>query len=998
MGNWPTEPPANNPLIIIDYYIYSRDPSDTVDLRAAYGGFSVARSPLYMLNALSIDDTKFGFTVDDADRVISFPYPPRVVSRAVGTGAWQAPIPVQGTIVYPPNPAFPGNGFWWPPLSVTYDYTQDWFLIPAHPSVLVWGPGVEATVMWNGIFLSMGGHLQDPDDPPTEAMQTKHFISGFELPHGGEGASFFTTPEGNFSGQAEHYCKDASRTPDGIGCAMRNSSVVIADHDMPGTGVSSSWERIYLRLRRAPTTGTIPTVFLQYVLTGGLFVISLRINGTGQIEIWTGTTFGTQALRGLFAFGENIWRRLDILLTLTNESPGPGTEAALEIFVDGAVAFSATALHLSAASNQRHTSNRLGGVAANNMELDIDDWFGATRPTLKTGFDFLFGSHCQLHGAKSFGTGHNGAAWTGNDYRTLMQNPVFAGQAELASSTSGARAELATDWDGNPDGPIALLRQVGVNAFIVGIASTRAGGAVTATLGWRIGSGGDVLAAITELTALDGNHKISNLMAGLTDIPELDTLEPVTTIYTKSTDVSTSTLKLMLVEALCLGSWGPEDDEDSDGPGLTDALGIHNGPFITSFLGREKPPPINTIAISGKTYVGNGTGQDVSIDMPAVHFLWIRHVTGAGGSFWLSSLLGPHDNFSDKTIAVNAAVRVKAEDDGTTTIQITGSNADSNQLGETYQVIAICDIMSRMMLNGAFRHIDATANDNTYFDPNFITEGMLIQRESLHSAGPVVACYWKGPGNAANNGSPLNAAETGNVATFTGAGEFQSRSTIQNVADCNTGYCALRHTDDSGVLYCAITSYVGDGTASRDIALALNGRRPMFGLVVPMNGAAYFRDPSHLTDTSSQASSFGIPTGTRIIGGGIDKIIVGLSLNTLGITYSVWVVPGGTDAGNGGWATNDTVMLGETGWDAPGFPDSPIYLPAPADIPADIAIVGEGGLTIGGSPGLTLLKDISGIYTIVPGKTDDTVYDRQTGQTSLDVKIPDPKVKTGFIP
>jgi hypothetical protein len=40
---------------------------------------------------------------------------------------------------------------------------------------------------------------------------------------------------------------------------------------------------------------------------------------------------------------------------------------------------------------------------------------------------------------------------------------------------------------------------------------------------------------------------------------------------------------------------------------------------------------------------------------------------------------------------------------------------------------------------------------------------------------------------------------------------------------------------------------------------------------------------------------------------------------------------------------------------------------------------------------------MSGIYTLVPGKTDDTVYDRQAGQTSVDLAIPDPTGKTGFV-
>jgi hypothetical protein len=47
----------------------------------------------------------------------------------------------------------------------------------------------------------------------------------------------------------------------------------------------------------------------------------------------------------------------------------------------------------------------------------------------------------------------------------------------------------------------------------------------------------------------------------------------------------------------------------------------------------------------------------------------------------------------------------------------------------------------------------------------------------------------------------------------------------------------------------------------------------------------------------------------------------------------------------------------------------------------------------------TLLTDGSGIYTLVPGKTSDTYYDRSTDPvTTIEIKIPDPFAKIGFIP
>lgn len=51
---------------------------------------------------------------------------------------------------------------------------------------------------------------------------------------------------------------------------------------------------------------------------------------------------------------------------------------------------------------------------------------------------------------------------------------------------------------------------------------------------------------------------------------------------------------------------------------------------------------------------------------------------------------------------------------------------------------------------------------------------------------------------------------------------------------------------------------------------------------------------------------------------------------------------------------------------------------------------------VGGSAILQFIGSPSGIYTLIPGKTNDTLYDR-TGVQSIDVKIPNPHVVTGFI-
>lgn len=64
----------------------------------------------------------------------------------------------------------------------------------------------------------------------------------------------------------------------------------------------------------------------------------------------------------------------------------------------------------------------------------------------------------------------------------------------------------------------------------------------------------------------------------------------------------------------------------------------------------------------------------------------------------------------------------------------------------------------------------------------------------------------------------------------------------------------------------------------------------------------------------------------------------------------------------------------------------------------NLVLIGSGGIKINSSVLEVLSVDVSGIYTIVKDKTNDTLYDRLAGSvTTEDFKIPDPFIKTGFI-
>ena len=55
------------------------------------------------------------------------------------------------------------------------------------------------------------------------------------------------------------------------------------------------------------------------------------------------------------------------------------------------------------------------------------------------------------------------------------------------------------------------------------------------------------------------------------------------------------------------------------------------------------------------------------------------------------------------------------------------------------------------------------------------------------------------------------------------------------------------------------------------------------------------------------------------------------------------------------------------------------------------------GIYLGGTATLQFIGDPSGIYTLVPGKLYDTLYERTPAAGSQDVKIPDPYIVTSYI-
>lgn len=346
--------------------------------------------------------------------------------------------------------------------------------------------------------------------------------------------------------------------------------------------------------------------------------------------------------------------------------------------------------------------------------------------------------------------------------------------------------------------------------------------------------------------------------------------------------------------------------------------GPHNTPYPrTPWAKRGLSAPIGTYICVGGTYVGNGTGQDLTFKQP-VHWLWIRPTSGSygGGALWLSSALGGHTGHQQGIIpgvTFAEADPLFVPGDGENVLQfqfrvrLAGADQDLNAVGVTYQYIAVSDPSMRYLITGSLAHKSSeTAIDNPLPVPDFTPEFLMLQAES-QSSTTTKSLYLKGPAQAA--GTLTNFSPAAPIAGLTfGTGKITSDAPLHAVTTSQS-YAAWRRADgmqapgQPGVV--AIGNYTGDGSASRSINTApASGKRPLFVLVyaeTTSNGMT--RDPSH-TGTTSSTHTGAANASTGITTGNVDGFSVGSALNSNGVNYGYFVLFANGTACNNGFGCN----------------------------------------------------------------------------------------------
>lgn len=899
-----------------------------------------------------------------------------------------ADIP-KGMYTLPPYAALEGVG-----TEIGFPNPSGIFMDPSVGSVLVPGQagspasifpaGPDGLHVWSATIIQSVGN-GSALTPPLFNIAQRRWAYGFETASG---------IEGNYPNPCQ--TRDASRTVDGLGWATRggNSGFVTQtiNEYRAGLTTATSWERFYFRPRRV---GASSSGFWR--CTGNLGPsagFSLLFEAAGTIRgfsVNNGSVFTDRGVVFTPTIGQ--WYKIDILLKY---GTGGGTNGRIVIYINGTFAYSFTdTVGDSLNVNTQHISSQLGKTfvtADPNLEYDLDDWINSDLPgncspttlnfgSTDTSIDFLLGSHVRQH----FSVSATQVNWTpANGYGLLNMgmNPTrgLFGTSEYISATSNAQliglsdALLQSQMD-------SLYSTLGVVSGLVsqyGSNSANQNG----QLGYSIAGGALVLTVVGQGVA-DAADRNMYLPTGVVLPAEVS---PFSAAHQHSATADTERMKCLAINLEYIGVWGVEDNAAAIYP-VYRSTNIHNCQYNSTQWGYTSSDPAFPVYAVGGTYVGNGQTQTIILPA-ACHFLLIRRTSSGEGIVWFGTDIG----VNSKWIFANSSwLRVFSDFAGVFKVEITTNEISVNFNGSTYQYIAFCDPGMRFNLTGAYLH--ASLNPTTFANPlvntNFLANAGFVRNQQLNGTGGTNAAWYKGPGIGSNNAVGLNGAiSVSNFMNFTQG--FLNTLTNAHFSSDQQSY-SLWRTADSGVGGCTnvmvqILTYTGNGVNPRVISLTpASGRMPLFVMVVDTNGNGRFRDPSHAGINDALLGGWTNSGGGGIESVGVDSITVnGAALNTNGTVYSVFAICGAVGGMlNGTYFPTYCVPTG-----GPRIPPSPPT--------ADIIVIGDGGLSLNGTVPLLMLQDISGIYTLVPGKLNDTLQDRLAVITDVEVPIL-PIAKTGYI-
>jgi hypothetical protein len=810
----------------------------------------------------------------------------------------------------------------------------------------------------------------------------RRWIGGFEYAG--------TFAEGNTSGMYFGGVRDGSRGQEGLGYKIRgtvdsDAMVRTINKFRAGLAPKTSWERFYIRI---DNLGTNEFRFWRCLGTGGQGAV-LALDTTGNLLIYSTTldTGGTLLATAGAAFNVGEWYLFDVLITYPTIAADSGN---VRVYINHTLFLTGTsAAGTGIDAITTHTTSKLGqfSTAEDDWEVSFDDWICADVPNILgveslTSVDWLAGSHVRWIKIESAVlTGYAGSG----EMLNAAINTVRLDESRLTSTTALATVEaLAEDMFTNlPSGP-GTIGPVAIQFDSCNYSALSRNN----RLAYSIAGGAYVYANI----AVAGGEQwaaVAYLPTGLTFPVDPN---PILMLEEHVNDATNQYITGFAVEVEEIGIYGPEDGVTNID--ISNNLYQHNARYCNSnwalfpFAGVPNGP----VYVIGGTYTGNGLEQIIDLPAPA-HFIFIRSIPLSAAypvTWFASGLAGSRGGQGE--VYGNYVTRSWIDSAGQAHFSISGNPGPANDATPApvdYQYIIFCDPGMRFNYCGAYSpRPGETSRPITLFDPTWIPQAGFVQRQFMQSVGTNLYLTYKGIGDAGNAGQDTAGALKANFGSF-GAGLFTAKaSNIQTSTPTPDTYAfSLWRMADSGGCenVVQLTSYIGDGNVFKVINFPKStGKYPLLVFVTCNNLTdQYFRDPSHAGNASSTTPIFS-SLNTGIMGGGVDEITVGITLNALGDKYEVFALMG-SDVGwiNGTFYACAGPSSGP--WDIPQFapPDQPI-------------ITGDGGLLFNGQMGSLVAVNMSGIYTLVKNKRNDTFY-TGVGKATTDVKIAKPEYKTGYI-
>ncbi|MBY0492705.1 MAG: right-handed parallel beta-helix repeat-containing protein [Cyanobacteria bacterium] len=339
--------------------------------------------------------------------------------------------------------------------------------------------------------------------------------------------------------------------------------------------------------------------------------------------------------------------------------------------------------------------------------------------------------------------------------------------------------------------------------------------------------------------------------------------------------------------------------------GVTNGVNATNSLFSVALIVEHdspEPEPFTdrTTQVIKRPYTGNGTAQTIdfgnNLVPTAVLVMALNASTAVEPMWWWESRQGAAGMSSSLTNFSRIwPQRGKMH-------VVDGASRSFNVSGVDYVAIALFDPTGRYVV--PFAVSKPLAEDNythklrdpqsgallSNFTPDFIFGGAAFG----NSADSTKASLYRGPGHTGDLTAKLGVAQASDADRIQalGAGTVQFGTLIGHGSGDHAFWAGRVSDGVSSTRLMAVTSYVGDGTSSRDIALSLSGSTPEFALVVPTTAVAKVYRVNG--DTTGRRTDTGNAVSNSITALGTDKITVGSALNASNVTYDVWVITTGT--------------------------------------------------------------------------------------------------------